>query len=104
MHEHAGLAGTGTGEHKYVRLLPIVGDDALLDRILQAFDDGPPGIGRGLPSNLLVPTGQPARKKLILPEREVVHRQAQGLAHGGAAPFRELHHYVDLQNLPLVVK
>ena len=79
-------------------------DDALLERVLQAFDDGPPGFGRGLPANLLVPAGQPARKKLILPEREVIHRQPQGFAHGGAAPLRELHHYVDLQNLSLVVK
>ena len=53
---------------------------------------------------LVVVEAQPTRKKLILPEREVVHRQPQGFAHGGATPFREFHHYVDLQNLSLVVK
>ena len=104
MHEYASLAGAGAGQYEYVRLFPIVGDDALLDRMLQAFDDGPPGFRRGLPANLLVPTGQPTGKELALPEREVVHRHPQRLAHGGKPPLREFHHYVDLQNLSLVVK
>ena len=44
MHQHPGLAGAGACEHQHVGLLPVVGDDSLLDRIVQALDDGAPTI------------------------------------------------------------
>ena len=52
MDEYACLAGTRASEHKHVCLLPVIGDDTTLDRILQAFYDRAPGLGRGLPFDL----------------------------------------------------
>ena len=104
VHQHARLARTGACEDQHVGPFPLVGHDALLDRVTQALDDGAPGGGRGLPADLAVPARQPAGEKLLLRECEVVHRQTQRLAHGREAALGELHHDVDLQHLSLVVK
>ena len=102
--QHSRLARAGPGEHQHVGLFPLVGDDALLDRVLQSFDDGPPSIGRGLAANLPVSAGQPAVEERLLLQGEVVHRQAQRVGHGGQAVFGERHHHVDLQDLSFVVQ
>ena len=57
-----------------------------------------------LPADLLVPAGQPAVQERLFLQREVVRRQTQRVSHGGEAALGELHHHVDLQNLPLVVE
>ena len=98
------LPDPGTGEHQHVGLLAVVGDDALLHRVLEVLDDGLPRGGRGLPVDLPVPFGQPAAQELLLLEGKVVHRQPGRLGDGLQPALRELHHHVDLQDLSLVVK
>ena len=90
MHQHASLAGTGASERQHVGLLPFIGDDSLLNRVFQALDDGAPGFGRSLPADLLVPSGQPARKKLILIQCEVVHSQTWRRGSGASLRGRWL--------------
>ena len=62
------------------------------------------GGGRGLAADLLVPAGQPAVQERPFLQREVVRRQTQCVPHGGEAALGELHHHVNLQNLPLIVE
>ena len=102
--QYARLAGAGAGEDQHVPLLPIVGHDALLDRVSQAFDDGAPGFGGRLPADFLVPAGQPAGEEIHLVHAEIVHRQAQRVAHLSEAALGKFRHHMDLQDLPLVVK
>ena len=59
MHQYPRLARARTGEHQHVCLLPLVGDDALLAWIVEAFDDGSPRFRGGLPLQFIVLIGQP---------------------------------------------
>ena len=54
------------------------------------LDDAAPGFGRSLPADLLVPSGQPARKKLIFIQCEVVYSQTQRRGSGASLRGRWL--------------
>ena len=49
MNKHPGFAGARTCQHQHIRLFRILRHYSALRRVPQVFDDGPPGLRRGLP-------------------------------------------------------
>ena len=103
MHKYPRLAGAGTGEHKYVCLFPMVSNDALLNRIVKTLHYCPPRFSRSLSRKFSLPIRQPAAKKILLFQFEVIKDQPHGLGHGPNSPAREFSHYMYLQNLSPVI-
>jgi len=48
MDQYPCFSRTGTGQHQHIGTFAIIGDDPLLYRVIQGFDNGPPGFGRSL--------------------------------------------------------
>jgi len=42
MHQHAGLARSGASQYQYIGLFAVVGDDTLLARVVERFDNRSP--------------------------------------------------------------
>ena len=103
VYQYAGLAGARARQDQDVGLLAVVGDDAPLRRVVEALDDGPPGLRRGLPRQVRT-VRQPAAQECVPVQGEVVHRQLQGGGDRGEPAVDELLHDVDLQDLFLVVQ
>ena len=57
MHQHARLAGTRAGQDEDVHLLPFIGHDPALNRVIEALNDGIPGCGGCLPRQILFAVG-----------------------------------------------
>ena len=98
------LARAGAGQYQDAGLFSVVGDNALLDGILQVFHNGPPRLRRGLACNFLVAGGQPAAQKILLLQAEIVHDESQCVGHGLQAALDVLRHDVNLEHLVLVME
>ena len=104
MDQDSRLARAGAGQHQDAGLFSVVGDNALLDGILQVFHNGPPRLRRGLARNLLVAGRQPAAQKILLLQAEIVHDESQRVGHGLQAALDVLRHDVNLEHLVLVME
>ena len=105
--QYARLAGAGAGEDQHVPLLPIVGHDALLDRVSSGFRRWRARIPAWSSAGRFPCPGRAASgaRKSTSFMIEIVHRQAQRVASWlSEAALGKFRHHMDLQDLPLVVK
>ncbi len=101
MHDDAGLAGAGAGQHQPVAVLRG-GDDLGLSRVAEGVDDGVEGLGGGGAGQHLAAVGEEALDERRLAQREVGGDQPEGLADLLRAQPGVLIHDVDLKH-PLAI-
>ena len=104
VNQYARLSRARTGKHKHVRLLPVVGHDAPLFRIVQILHDFLPGLRCRLTADFPVPSGKPALQEFTLRQFEIVRPELPCLPDVFKSPFGELLHDMNLQHLTLVVQ
>ena len=104
MHQHAGFARSRPRQHQDIGLFAVVGDDSLLDRIVQVFDNAAPRSRRGLARQFLLALGQPAPHEIVAAQAEIIHRQAQRFGHRFQAALHVFGHHVNLHHLLVVMQ
>ena len=104
MNNYPRLAGTRAGKHQHVCLFSIVRNNALLNGIVQTFNDLSPRFRCRLPRGLFISIWHPALEKFLFVQHEVVFRQSCRLMHLVKTELRVFANHMYLKNLSFVVK